>query len=114
MGFALFSPDVSADDLEVVVHGWGTVVVPESALIIGEDRLNLKFNLVLDKPLDSSIKAIDYLDLELRVRSTQQSLLHKTYTVTVDGHSLKVGAVFTMDLSWDIISGALPIVIRPN
>lgn len=94
---------IEADDLEVVVVGWGILTKPKVTL--GDKRLAIRFTLNFNAP-DVPMK-VWYFDMELRTRSGL--ILHAERHPTLYGNEpLVVHSGISMDMVWDIAIDRIP------
>lgn len=94
---------IEADDLEVVVVGWGILTKPKVTL--GDKRLAVRFTLNFNAP-DVPMK-VWFFDMELRTRSGL--ILHAERHPTLYGNEpLVVHSGISMDLIWDIAIDRIP------
>lgn len=94
---------IEADDLEVVVVGWGILTKPKVTL--GDKRLAVRFTLNFNAP-DVPMK-VWFFDMELRTRSGL--ILHAERHPTLYGNEpLTVHSGISMDLVWDIAIDRIP------
>lgn len=94
---------IEADDLEVVVVGWGILTKPKVTL--GDKRLAIRFTLNFNAP-DVPMK-VWYFDMELRTRSGL--ILHAERHPTLYGNEpLVVYSGISMDMVWDIAIDRIP------
>lgn len=94
---------IEADDLEVVVVGWGILTKPKVTL--GDKRLSIRFTLNFNAP-DVPMK-VWYFDMELRTRSGL--ILHAERHPTLYGNEpLVVHSGISMDMVWDIAIDRIP------
>lgn len=102
------------DDIEIVVHGWG--IVNKVKASFGDHRLGLLFRLDFTAP--AAPMDVYFFDLELRIRSSQKSLMRQRYPTAVGGVPLQVCAGVFVDLAWDIaidhLSPELVRAIKPG
>jgi len=88
---------VEADDLEVVIHGWGVLNRPR--ITFGDFRISILFQLTFNAP--EVPRPLHYLDLELRTRAGL-SLFRERQPTMINGKPLEVAAGVTFTLAWDI------------
>ena len=88
---------VEADDLELVIHGWGVLHKPK--IIVGDLRISIQFTLSFNAP--ETLQPIHYVDLELRTRAGM-SLFKQRQPTVVNGQPLMVAAGVFVDMAWDI------------
>lgn len=94
---------IEADDLEVVVVGWGILTKPKVTL--GDKRMAIRFTLNFNAP-DVPMK-VWYFDLELRTRSGLT--LHVERHPTLYGNEpITVYSGISMEMIWDIAIDRLP------
>ena len=94
---------IEADDLEVIVVGWGILTKPKVTL--GDKRLAVRFTLNFNAP-DVPMK-VWFFDMELRTRSGL--ILHAERHPTLYGNEpLVVHSGISMDLIWDIAIDRIP------
>ena len=94
---------IEADDLEVVVVGWGILHKPKVSL--GDKRLAIKFTLNFNAP-DKPMKVF-FFDLELRTRAGLILYAERQPTL-YGGEPITVHTGVAMDLIWDIAVDRLP------
>jgi len=88
---------VEAQDLVVIVHGWGLVVHP--IVTFGDKNLHAHFKLSFDQP--ENPKQVYFFDLELKTLSGIPLFRQKMSTVY--GNSpLMVGQGLEFEMVWDI------------
>lgn len=105
---------VDANDMEVVVHGWGMVCKPKVGF--GDLRVSIVFRVAFEGP--EIPVPVRFLDLELRT-VTGISLMRKQYpTIRPDGTPVEVGQGVYLDMAWDIaidhMSPALVKALKPG
>lgn len=88
---------VEAEDLEVVIHGWGILHKPK--IIFGDLRISIQFTLTFNAP--AFPQPLHFLDLELRTRAGL-TLFRERQPTVVNGRPLQVAAGMSVDLAWDI------------
>jgi hypothetical protein len=88
---------VEADDLEVVIHGWGILHRPQ--ILFGDLRVSIMFRLDFNAP--AVPQPVHYFDLELRTRAGMTLFKERQPTV-YGGKPLQVAAGVSVDLAWDI------------
>lgn len=88
---------VEAGDLQVVVHGWGTVDRPR--VIVGDHRVGVLFRLTFNRP--EVPMPVFFFDLELRTRTGLRLVKERLPTV-YNGRPVQVAAGMFLDLQWDI------------
>lgn len=104
---------VEANDLEVVVHGWGALHQPR--VLFGDLRMTIHFNLQFNAP--AVPQPLYFLDLELRTRSGL-SLFKQRQPTQLNGQPLQVAAGVNVEMAWDIalhhIDPAIVKSIKPG
>lgn len=99
---------VSANDLRVVIVGWGHVDRPR--VTFGDLRLSVAFRLTFDRP-EVPIP-LYYLDLELRTGSGRL-LFKDRQPTTYGGNPVQAGQGVFFDLIWDIAVKSIdPALVR--
>jgi hypothetical protein len=94
---------IEADDLEVVIVGWGILTAPKVTL--GDKRLAIQITLNFNAP--EVPVSVWYFDLELRTRSGL--ILHaERHPTMYAGEPLKVHAGTFVDMIWDIAIDRIP------
>lgn len=88
---------VEAEDLEVVIHGWGILHRPR--IIFGDLRVSILFRMDFNAP--EVPRPVYYFDLELRTRAGVTLFKERQPTV-YGGKPLQVAAGVSVDLAWDI------------
>jgi hypothetical protein len=104
---------VEANDLEVVIHGWGVLQQPR--ITFGDHRVSIAFRLEFNRP--AAPMPVHFFDLELRTRSGL-SIFRQRQSALYAGKPLEVMAGFFLDMVWDIaihsMSPALVKMIKPG
>ena len=94
---------IEADDLEVVIVGWGILTKPKVTL--GDKRLAIQITLNFNAP-DQPMK-VWFFDMELRTRSGL--ILHAERHPTVyGGEPIVVYSGISLDMVWDIAIDRIP------
>jgi len=88
---------VEADDLEVVIHGWG--LIPKPKVSFGDLRVSIPFTLTFNAP--DVPQPLHYLDLELRTRAGM-TLFRQRQPTIYGGQPIMVGTGVVLDFAWDI------------
>jgi hypothetical protein len=88
---------LAADDLEVLIHGWGILHQPR--ITFGDLRLQIAFRMDFNKP--AAPMPVYYFDLELRTRAGL-TLLRERQPTLYDGKPVQVCAGMYLDMIWDI------------
>ena len=104
---------IAADDLEVVIHGWGVLDQPQ--LTFGDLRISIQFKLSFNAP--AAPQPLHYLDLELRTRAGL-TLFKERQPLMVNGQPIEVAAGVELTMAWDIalhhIDPAVVKAIKPG
>ncbi len=99
---------VEADDLEVVIHGWGILHKPK--VQFGDLRLSITFRLTFNRP--EVPMPVHFLDLELRTRAGL-CLFRERQPTIYNGQPLQAAAGVFVDMVWDIaLSHIDPKVVK--
>jgi len=94
---------IEADDLEVVVVGWGILTKPK--ITLGDKRMAIRFTLNFNAP-DVPMR-VWYFDLELRTRSGLT--LHVERHPTLYGNEpITVYSGISMEMIWDMAIDRIP------
>jgi len=94
---------IEADELEVVVSGWGILTKPK--VILGDKRLAIQITLNFNAP-DVPMR-VWYFDLELRTRSGL--VLHaERHPTLYGGQPITVHSGLSLDMVWDIAIDRIP------
>lgn len=92
---------VEADDLEVVIHGWGILNKPR--ITVGDKRIGVKFVLKFNAP--AIPMAVSAFDLELRTRGGHCVYRENVPAMGWDGKPVSVHSGLELELAWDISLG---------
>ena len=87
---------VDNEDIILIIHGWSTLEKPQ--IIYGDLRLCVKFHL----EFSGAITPLNFLDLELRTRSSGICLFKQRLPAMQGGQSIMVGQGVGIDFAWDI------------
>lgn len=99
---------VEADDLEVVIHGWGVLQQPR--ITFGDLRIRIAFQVNFNAP--TVPQPVYFFDLELRTRAGL-SLFRERQPTVYNGQPLQAAAGVYVDMVWDIaLSHIDPKVVK--
>lgn len=88
---------VEAEDLELIIHGWGKLERPR--FLVGDHRIGVQFRLTFNRPAVPT--DVWFFDLELKTR-TGISLVKERLPVIYAGKPVQVCAGMFLDMQWDI------------
>ena len=88
---------IEADDLEIVVVGWGVVNKPK--VIVGDLRVSFQFRLTFNAPVNPI--PVYYFDLRLQTRAGEP-IFQNRQSVMYGNNPMMIGAGVFLDMAWDI------------
>jgi len=88
---------VTADDIRLVIHGWGVLEQPR--LLVGDHRVGVQFKITFNKP--AVPEPVYFFDLELQTR-TGITLCRERLPSIYNGKPVQVCAGMFLDMQWDI------------
>lgn len=88
---------VEAEDLVLVIHGWGTLDKPR--FLVGDHRIGVQFKLSFNRP--AAPTDVWFFDLELKTR-TGICLVKERLPVAYGGKPVQVCAGMYLEMQWDI------------
>ena len=88
---------VDADDLELIIHGWGKLDKPR--FLVGDHRVAVQFRMTFSRP--SVPMPVWFFDLELRTR-TGVTLVKERLPSVYGGKPVEVCAGMFLEMQWDI------------
>ena len=105
---------VEAQDLQIVVRGWGVVQKP--LIKFGDSRVSLLFKMTFDRP--AVPQPVPFFVLELKTLAGVLLLRKRYPTMLPNGQPIEVCAGMFLDLAWDIavdhMNPALVKALKPG